>query len=127
MKAAIRALVWRRANRRCEYCGLAQRQSPFRTFHLDHVIPRKHGGSDDISNLALACDRCSLHKGSNLSGIDPVTGEVVLLFNPRTQVWRDHFAEDAVLIRGLTPTGRATVVVCKMNSPRRIRLRLDLS
>ncbi|WP_242039819.1 hypothetical protein [Anabaena sphaerica] len=38
-------------------------------------------------------------------------GEKVKLFNPRTQVWPEHFywTEDGLQIVGKTPTGRATV------------------
>jgi 5-methylcytosine-specific restriction endonuclease McrA len=32
-------------------------------FHIEHVIPRQHGGSDDADNLALACPDCNLRKG----------------------------------------------------------------
>lgn len=126
MDSAVRALVWQRARSRCEYCRLAQGETPFRTFHLDHIVPRKHGGSDDPDNLALACDRCSLHKGPNPAGIDDETGEIVSLFHPRIQIWEDHFTLEQGRIVGLTPTGRATVHVCHMNSPRRLRLRLAL-
>ncbi len=126
MENAIRALVWQRAGGYCEYCRLHQNDTPFSTFHIDHVIPRKHGGTDDLENLALACDRCSLHKGSNLTGIDNETGHVVQLFNPRTQNWCDHFRLQGVMISGLTPMGRATVLVCNMNALRRMRLRVAL-
>lgn len=60
MDSAVRALVWRRAASRCEYCRLAQTDTPFRTFHIDHIVPRKHDGSEDPDNLALACDRCTV-------------------------------------------------------------------
>ena len=73
-----------------------------------------------------ACDRCSLHKGPNLTGIDDTTGDIVPLFNPRTQAWEDHFRQQGAKIIGLTPTGRATVRVCHMNSLRRMRLRAQL-
>jgi len=126
MDSAVRALVWQRAGSCCEYCRLRQSDAPFRTFHIDHIRPRKHGGSDDPSNLALACDRCSLYKGYDLSGIDDETGQIVPLFNPRTQAWDEHFRLQDVRIIGLTPTGRATVRVCQMNSPRRLRLRAEL-
>lgn len=125
MDGAIRALVRRRAGDRCEYCGLPQSATPFRTFHVDHMVPRKHGGGDEPSNLALACDRCSLHKGSNLSGIDSQTGQIVPLFNPRTQAWKDHFRLQGARIVRLTPGGRATVRVCHMNAPPRLRLRIQ--
>ena len=35
---------------------------------------------------------CNLYKGSNLTGIDPETGEIVSLFHPRRDVWIIHFA-----------------------------------
>jgi len=82
MDTTIRDLVRRRAGGRCEYCRLKQVHLPFSTFHIEHIIPRKHGGNDDPSNLALACDRCNAHKGSNLTGIDPDTGALIPLFNP---------------------------------------------
>ena len=126
MESAIRDLVWQRARSCCEYCRLHQSHSPFRTFHIDHIRARKHGGTDDPVNLALACDRCSFHKGYDLAGIDDATGQVALLFNPRSQSWDDHFQFDGPRIVGLTPTGRATVRVCNMNSARRIRLRAAL-
>ena len=65
-----------RARDRCEYCGLLQGHSAFAPFHVDHIIARKHGGGDDFGNLALACYRCNLRKGPNLTGLDPDTGLV---------------------------------------------------
>jgi HNH endonuclease len=96
------------------------------TFHIEHVLPRKHGGSDDPSNLALACERCNAFKGTDLSGIDPDTGQVERLFDPRTQVWSDHFELRGALILGRTSTGRATVAVLGMNEDRRVLLRAEI-
>lgn len=78
MDRALRALVRARARERCEYCGLPQAMVPLVTFHVDHVVPCKHGGGDSDDNLALACFHCNLHKGPNLTGIDPDTGAVAL-------------------------------------------------
>lgn len=47
-------LIWRRANRTCEYCQLPQAYSHL-PFEVDHVIAKKHGGKSLASNLALAC------------------------------------------------------------------------
>ena len=77
--------------------------------HVEHIVAIKHGGSDDPSNLCLACERCNLFKGSDLTGFDSVTGLVERLFNPREQSWADHFELQGPLIVGRTPTGRATV------------------
>ena len=94
--------------------------------HVEHIKARKHGGDDSELNLAFACDRCNFSKGSNLSGIDSESDEIVPLFNPRTQSWTDHFAMQGVTIVGMTPTGRATVQVLNMNAKRRLQLRSEL-
>lgn len=127
MEPTLRDLVCRRAGNRCEYCQLRQEHLPFSTFHVEHIIPRKHGGDDDPRNLALACDRCNAHKGSNLTGIDPDTGVIVPLFNPRLHSWEDHFVLADVTIVGLTAMGRTTVRVLNMNDSRRLRLRAMLA
>jgi 5-methylcytosine-specific restriction endonuclease McrA len=91
-----RGSVRRRAGARCEYYGLCQEYSELR-HHVEHIIARQHGGSDDADNLALACHRCNLHKGPNLPGIDPWTVQVAQLFHPRRDRWSDHFAVEAAL------------------------------
>lgn len=95
------------------------------TFHVDHVIARQHVDhqDDDPESLALACNRCNLCKATNLSSIDPDTGELVRLFHPREDVWDQHFAFDGITIVGLTPTGRATARLLQMNARHRIELR----
>jgi len=127
MEPTLRDLVRRRAGNRCEYCQLRQEHLPFTTFHVEHIIARKHGGDDDARNLALACDRCNAHKGSDLTGIDPDTGMIVPLFNPRLHRWEDHFRLADVTMVGLTAIGRTTVRVLQMNAPRRLRLRAMLA
>jgi 5-methylcytosine-specific restriction endonuclease McrA len=117
--------VARRARNRCEYCGTAQTADLFLRFHVEHILPRQHGGGDDDSNLALACFHCNLHKGPNLTAIDPLSANVVVLFNPRTQRWDDHFSVLHGVVTGLTPAGRATVRLLAMNDPSRVRLRFD--
>ena len=92
-------------------------------FHLEHIIAKQHGGSDKQSNLALACHRCNLQKGPNLSGIDPDGGQIVLLFHPRTDPWWDHFRKDGVHIKGTSPAGRATVRLLRINDDSRVDLR----
>ena len=123
MDAATRKLVRDRAGDRCEYCRLAQDDEPYYRFHVEHVVPRQHGGGDDPSNLALACHYCNLHKGPNLSGIDPEATLIVALFNPRQSTWAEHFEFRGASIVGLTPTGRATVRLLRMNDPARLQLR----
>jgi hypothetical protein len=61
---------------------------------------------------------CNRHKGSKISGIDPQGNARVELFNPRTQVWDEHFrwSLDGAQIVGLTPVGRATVAALQLNN-----------
>ena len=123
MTAATRTLVRRRAADRCEYCRLHQDDSPLAALHIEHIRPRKHGGTDHESNLCLACIDCNLRKGPNLTGIDPLTGAVTALFHPRQQQWEDHFAWEEIHITGKTATGRTTVQVLEMNSDDQLNLR----
>lgn len=125
MDAATRDRVRRRAEDRCEYCRLSQRYSEL-THHIEHIVARQHGGSDELDNLALACHRCNLHKGPNLTGIDPATGQIVPLFHPRRDEWQQHFRARGAHLEGLTPSGRATVRLLAMNDPRRLELRSEL-
>jgi hypothetical protein len=126
MDAATRGMVRNRAGQRCEYCQLKQQQSEL-MHHVEHIVAKQHGGSDDPSNLALACHRCNLHKGPNLSGVDPVTGQIEQLFHPRRDQWLEHFVWDGVRIQGISAAGRATVHALKMNDPRRLELRNKLN
>lgn len=123
MDSLTRTRVRERAGNRCEYCQLHQEDSPLARLHVEHIIPKAHGGSDDLDNLALACIDCNLHKGSNLTGLDPETGRVTELFHPRRQTWTDHFEWQGIQISGKTATGRTTVRVLSMNSEDQLALR----
>jgi hypothetical protein len=101
-----------------EHCDL--------THHVEHILPKQHGGTDTVDNLALACHRCNLHKGPNLTGIDPETGKLVPLFHPRRDAWEEHFQFQGVRIEGRTAVGPATVHVLAINDVRRLELRSEL-
>jgi hypothetical protein len=116
-------LVWKRADRRCEYCHLYQDDEPFFRFHVEHIIAEQHGGGGHLANLALACHHCNYHKGTNLSGVDPHTGNVVRLFHPRRQKWPRHFRLIGARVVGRTQCGRATVALLDMNMQDRVELR----
>jgi hypothetical protein len=124
MDSALRARIRNRAKNRCEYCALPQEHAPFPLFHIEHIRPKKHGGSDAEDNLCLACNYCNLHKSSNLTGIDPQTGSITPLYHPRKDRWDEHFAFDGASVVGRTAIGRATVRVLNMNDPERVELRL---
>ena len=82
--------------------------------------------SDAEDNLALACFACNNHKGTNLSGLDPQTGELTRLFHPRRDEWNEHFRWDRAWLVGRTAIGRATVEVLAINLPHRWELRAAL-
>ncbi len=126
MNDALRAKVRRRAESRCEYCRLHEDDDPFAPFHIEHIRAIQHGGTDIPDNLALACHACNLHKGPNLSGIDPLTDALVPLFHPRRQRWPRHFRWNGPLVVGRTRSGRATVVVLAMNDESRVAIRVPL-
>jgi hypothetical protein len=112
--ASLRRLVIQRADNRCEYCGISQ-IGQVATFHIDHIVPVAAEGETTAENLALACVSCSLRKGARQELKDPEAGEVVLIFNPRRQDWRQHFCWDDLMIVGLTAVGRATIAALDLN------------
>ena len=124
MDAGTRASVRRRAVECCEYCQRRQIDSPLIPLQIEHITARKHGGPDSLDNLALACAECNLHKGSNLSGIDPESDQLTPLYHPRRDLWHAHFAWAGVRIIGLTALGRTTVRVLDLNAPARLQVRM---
>jgi hypothetical protein len=122
--AALRRLTIQRAGNRCEYCGLSQ-LGQVATFHIDHVMPVAAGGETTEDNLALACVSCSLRKGARQEIEDLETGDVVLIFNPRRQVWQEHFGWDGEWVLGLTVTGRSTVQALGLNRRNMVAIRAE--
>ena len=124
LTAAERDLVVARANGCCEYCRSPLRLSPD-PFSIEHILPRALRGTEELTNLALSCQGCNGSKYTHTEAIDPVTGETVQLFNPRSHVWAEHFmwGDAFTLLVGLTPTGRATVEKLRLNRPGVVNLR----
>ncbi len=122
VSAAMRRAVVERAQGMCEYCQLHQDFSTS-THEVDHVIATKHGGETELENLALSCFPCNRHKGSDLTSFDLQTGELVRLFDPRAQLWSEHFELVQGRIEGLTATGRTTAHLLKVNAPSAVRNR----
>lgn len=96
------------------------------SFQVDHIIAVKHGGSDEIDNLALSCIHCNQHKGSDLSSYDFRSEEIIPLFNPRKHHWRDHFHYDNERIVPITQIGYVTVNLLQMNHQERLNERFIL-
>ncbi|MFN0108005.1 MAG: HNH endonuclease [Blastocatellia bacterium] len=120
----VRDLVRLRAKYLCEYCHADETWQHI-PFTIDHLTPRIAGGDDIPENLALACLHCNRRKSDKQVATDPLTGELVSLFNPRQHQWREHFiwSAGALLITPLTPIGRATCALLDFNSKRALRIR----
>ena len=76
MRESVRLAVFQRDDFTCRYCGFRSTQirvpmdcprwmsrARWRALlHVDHVIPRSRGGTDDLENLVTACSACNLAK-----------------------------------------------------------------
>lgn len=122
----LRDLVIIRANYCCEYCRLHAEDEPVYAHEIDHIIPEKHGGETSDRNLAYACFYCNRFKGTDFASFDPLTRAITPLFNPRTQIWLEHFTLDGPVIVPLTAIGRTTVFLLQLNRPRIIQRRIYL-
>jgi hypothetical protein len=122
IEAALREFVRSRAAGLCEYCRYSDRFTLVE-HEIDHVIAVKHGGQTIEENLALCCTICNRFKGSDIASIDPETGQLTPLFNPRSDRWDEHYELHNGEILALTAKGRTTVRLLRMNRPARVRER----
>ena len=121
----LRDSVARRARNRCEYCHIPSK-GQITWFPIDHILPKSEGGPTEESNLALSCPRCNASKWAFVDGVDPITGDSVPLFNPRSHSWTEHFEWSPTVplfLEGRTPIGRATIVRLKMNDADPLKIR----
>jgi hypothetical protein len=109
------------AGHRCGYCRTDERLtgSPL---SIEHILPIAAGGPTERENLWRSCRECNERKGALVRAADPESGEIVALYNPRTQRWNEHFrwSDDGLRVLGLTAVGRATVVALDLNRPHQL-------
>lgn len=112
------------AQERCGYCH-TQSAVIGMPLTIEHIVPESRGGTSDEENLWLSCRRCNEFKGAKISAEDPITKQTVLLFNPRLQKWEAHFVwrENGLIMEGITPIGRATIIALQLNNLYLIRSR----
>lgn len=122
---AKKKLVIERANHRCEYCHVPEFLSSYE-YHIEHIIALQHGGPNTLNNLAYCCSPCNWKKGSNIATILKFGGELVPLFNPRTQNWFEHFEMDKGKFIPLSDTGKATIKLLELNLPMKIEERFEM-
>jgi 5-methylcytosine-specific restriction endonuclease McrA len=114
------------ASGRCEYCRVLEYLS-HHDFHIEHIIGLQHGGASTPSNLAYACAWCNWKKGPNIATILEEKGELIPLFNPRTQSWFNHFeVENTGFLLGKTNIGKATIKLLELNHAERIEERAGM-
>ncbi len=108
----------------CGYCRTPEWIAGFR-LSIEHIVPEAKGGQTVERNLWLTCHGCNEFKAARTHGRDPVSGKRVRLWNPRRQKWHDHFSwsDDGTEIIGLTPCGRATVLLLRLNRPELVAAR----
>ncbi len=92
---------------------------------IKHMFPEALGGSTRRDNLWAACRQCNALKGDRTQTWDPVTDAVAPIFNPRRQVWSEHFSwsDDGAHIVGRTAEGRATILALDLNRSLLVRAR----
>jgi len=115
-----------RAEFRCEYCLVRQAVSFYR-FHIEHIKSRKHGGLTILENLAYSCPECNAHKGTDVGTFAEDDKLLVRFFNPRTDIWLEHFELDDAGIFGITEIGKATEKILRFNDPERLIYRRQLT
>lgn len=118
----VRRLIARRANYRCEYCHFHE-DDLFLSFEVDHIVSVKHGGGNEIENLAYACPHCNNRKGSDLTTFLDDYDDIVVLFNPRKHEWTEHFTVQNGQFIAKTRIGQATIKLLHVNQPDLIILR----
>ena len=126
----IRQLVRQPAEGLCEYRHIAD--APFQAatgFNIEHINPKAGYSDNDPNrdhpdNLCWACPKCNSYKGDSTAGMDPETGAMTRLFNPREDKWSEHFVAKGAWIVGTTSIGKTTVEVLRINEEGRVRSRL---
>ncbi len=110
---------------RCCYCLTSEANSGI-SLTFDHIYPVYQGGKSTFENVCLACRSCNEFKGTLTEAFDNLTQKTYPLFNPRLQIWSEHFrwSLDGTKIEYLTPIGRVTIATLKMNNPVIVAARL---
>lgn len=125
MEARLEKTVRQRAQGSCEYCHFPETFTRV-PFQIDHIISEKHGGPTTVENLALSCFFCNTHKGPNIAGLDPETGELTRLFHPRRDEWQEHFRWQGPMLLGQSAVGRTTIEVLCINRANAVAVRQAL-
>jgi len=114
-----RLLVKKRALYCCEYCRIPEIFS-FIGFEVNHIISIKHGGSNELNNLAWSCAFCNNFKGTDVGTVLLPSLNLIRFFHPRLDNWEEHFTINNALLLSKTAIGEATLKILQLNHPNRI-------
>ena len=117
----IQEKVRQRADYLCEYCHTNERWQYVR-FTIDHILPND---DDSLENLALACFHCNRRKSNKTNALDVESNETISIFNPRLQIWKEHFewSEDKIYVQPKTKVGKVTIELLQLNRTRILLIR----
>ncbi len=122
----MRQQVASRAAYKCEYC-LIPEMFLATVFHIEHIRSLKHQGKTILINLAYACPHCNHHKGTDIATfLHEGSNELIALFNPRTDVWAEHFEYFEGQLIGISPCGIGTSRLLNFNQVEKVILRREL-
>jgi HNH endonuclease len=116
---SLKKRVIQRANGRCEYCLMGNDVS-FIPHQIDHIISLKHEGLTSFDNLAYACFSCNNNKGSDVGTMLLPNKIFIRFFNPRIDIWIEHFELENGVIYAQSDIAKATIKLLKMNEIDRI-------
>lgn len=119
LSESIKNQVISRANKCCECC-LKSNLVAYVSHQIDHIISLKHGGNNDIDNLAYACYLCNVNKGSDIGTVLLPERTFTRLYNPRTDNWNEHFEIFEGKFYPKTPIAEATIKILQLNEIERI-------
>lgn len=82
---------------KCIHCGskhtLSMDGTPRSSATLEHIVPRCHGGTNALDNVAIACSRCNSGKGvrhDNKARLDEKLQAVIAQLSERRRArWRE--------------------------------------
>jgi ATP adenylyltransferase len=121
LSGSLRYEVLKRAGFRCELCGVSADE---RAIEVDHIVPRKHGGEDDVTNLQALCFKCNANKGARddvdfrviREGINVRQSDCIFCEMPEERIFT--FNALAFAVRDKYPvTALHTLVISKRHAP----------
>ena len=96
---AQRERVFKLHGHLCAYCGTDEGE-----MHIDHIIPRKAGGTHDLDNLVACCKQCNTRKGSKNEAVFLGTQSTPPVFSERLSPTRSKLPQSSPFIKQISPS-----------------------